>query len=78
VMPDVASCRAGDRKRLVQRLRHPSRLPEVAPGAARASVDFPQNAKSLGDRPGAESLTISGASVPAGKTEAPCDSGITS
>ena len=30
VMPDVASCGARDRKGLVQRLRHLSRLPEFA------------------------------------------------
>jgi len=50
VMPDVTSCGAGDRKRLVQRLRHLSTLPEVAAIAARRcrlSFDFPQNANSL-------------------------------
>ena len=44
VMPDVTSCGAGDRKRLVQRLRHLSRLPELArvrPGAWRGPRRFP-------------------------------------
>ena len=44
VMPDVTSCGAGDRKRLVQRLRHASRLPELAqyrPGAWRGPRRFP-------------------------------------
>ena len=52
VMPDVASCGAGDRKRLVQRLRHLSRVPELArvrPGAWRGPVGFPRNAKSPRD-----------------------------
>jgi hypothetical protein len=42
VMPDVASCGAGDRKRLVQRLRHHDRVPEPAcvrpPRVARPSI----------------------------------------
>ncbi len=44
VMPDVASRAAGDRKRLVQRLRHRGRLAEIAgfrPGGRPGSFLFP-------------------------------------